>query len=95
MFKTLLGREDLLVNHDRAGLFRPTVGVGEKKENKESWKTTKNLHFDMSPWDYVADEDDSKSQSLLKMLNYSHQSHFIMENNEVGCLKTGIHFLSK
>jgi len=49
----LLERDDLCVNHDRYGLFRPTVGEQSGKKTKKSeWGTNLNLHLDMNPWSF-------------------------------------------
>ena len=46
-FASILGTENLLVNHDRYGMFRPT------KEHPER-STLTNLHLDMNPWLYIS-----------------------------------------
>jgi hypothetical protein len=45
-FATILGTENLLVNQDRYGMFRPA------KEHPER-ATMTNLHLDMNPWNYI------------------------------------------
>ncbi len=45
-FATILGTENLLVNQDRYGMFRPA------KEHHER-ATMTNLHLDMNPWNYI------------------------------------------
>ena len=45
-FATILGTKDLLVNHDRYGMFRPA------KEHPDR-ETMTNLHLDMNPWTYI------------------------------------------
>jgi len=45
-FATILGTENLLVNHDRYGMFRPA------KEHPER-ATMTNLHLDMNPWNHI------------------------------------------
>jgi hypothetical protein len=48
VFSALYDRKDLLVNHDRYGLFR---AIKKKPEHlKEDWQTMENLHLDMNPW---------------------------------------------
>lgn len=43
----LLGDDDLIVSHDRYGIFRPTLGHPERA-------TTSNLHLDMNPWRFIS-----------------------------------------
>ncbi len=45
-FATILGTENLLINHDRYGMFRPA-----KEHPKRATMT--NLHLDMNPWNYI------------------------------------------
>lgn len=45
-YATILGTNDLLVNHDRYGMFRPA------KEHCDR-RTMTNLHLDMNPWNYI------------------------------------------
>ena len=56
----ILGTNDILVNHDRYGLFRPTVDVvdaaGNALGDMVGWRTRTNLHLDMSPWAYLDDD---------------------------------------
>jgi hypothetical protein len=88
VFANLLGRKDLLVNHDRYGLFRPTknVKINGKKYSQEQWKTFRNLHIDMNPWMHVEDTVATQSETILAKLRYKRGSDFIAENNEVGVL---------
>jgi hypothetical protein len=48
-FATILDTDNLLVNHDRYGMFRPAKRYAERA-------TTTNLHLDMNPWSYMAGE---------------------------------------
>jgi hypothetical protein len=43
-YSILYGREDLLVNHDRYGLFRPTKETPEDDPN-QLWQTIYNIHL--------------------------------------------------
>jgi len=89
VFSSLLERKDLLVNHDRYGLFRSTKDASTAtngKNNAEDWMTTYNLHFDMNPWAYCSD---TESSSKLEKLRYRAKQEFIVENNEVGILQEG------
>ena len=85
VISTLLGREDLIVNHDRAGLMRPTVNVQTSpttSSNFPHWSTKPNLHLDMNPWSWLSDPFGTHQQSILKKLTYERLSDFITENNQ-------------
>jgi len=90
-FSAVLDRKDLMVNHDRYGLFRPTSGVQfpDGIRNKFSWKTTRNLHLDVNPWTYVEDKTSEISQNVLGSLKYENTQDFIVENNEIGVMADG------
>ena len=60
----MLGTEDLIVNHDRYGMFRPA------KEHPER-ATMTNLHLDMNPWNYI--EGRVRDTSELLVLNLHSQ----------------------
>ncbi|CAM4916512.1 unnamed protein product [Rotaria socialis] len=81
-FASVLGTENLLVNQDRYGMFRPA-----KKHPERS--TTTNLHLDMNPWLYIDEEDNSKQLEVLGELNYDSDDDWITENNEPGCSIVG------
>eukprot|EP01112_Ceratiomyxa_fruticulosa_P020568 TRINITY_DN703_c0_g2_i2.p1 TRINITY_DN703_c0_g2~~TRINITY_DN703_c0_g2_i2.p1 ORF type:complete len:238 (-),score=46.71 TRINITY_DN703_c0_g2_i2:58-771(-) len=81
VFRTLLGEDDLLVNHDRACFFRPTLV-------NNSWSTAANLHLDVNPWIWMGDSDECKK--TLDSLSYEKASHFIYENNQSSHLD-GLH----
>src|SRR3989338_7662606 len=83
VYAELLGTEELLINHDRYGLFRPTKG--EKYQKK--WATTPNCHLDCSPWDYFTKEESTAEKEMLSNLSYKFALHFITENNEIGVQK--------
>lgn len=71
LFVELFGRKDLLINHvscclllaysdkDRYGLFRPVKSSPEDTNIEEEWKTMRNIHMDMNPWDFIEREDSS------------------------------------
>jgi hypothetical protein len=93
VYSELYGRPDLLVNHDRYGLFRPTRSVPIKKKGggvknckKELWKTWANLHLDMNPVQYVEEKDSAWQVKKLNELQYKRTQDFIVENNFVGVL---------
>lgn len=81
-FATILRTDDLLVNHDRYGMFRPTKDHPERK-------TMTNLHLDMNPWNYIFDQDNSYQIEVLSSLRYESDDDWIDENNEVGCAMIG------
>ncbi|CAF1568674.1 unnamed protein product [Rotaria magnacalcarata] len=81
-FASVLGTENLLVSHDRYGMFRPT------KEHPER-ATATNLHLDMNPWLYIDKEDNSEQLEVPGELNYDSDDDWITENNEPGCSKVG------
>jgi len=87
-YSILFDREDLLVNHDRFGLFRPTKGIEIKgqKVTRPSWATKENLHLDMNPWFYCERKSDEEEQKMLASLRYKDDSEFIIENNHVGII---------
>eukprot|EP01113_Clastostelium_recurvatum_P019805 TRINITY_DN2342_c0_g1_i2.p1 TRINITY_DN2342_c0_g1~~TRINITY_DN2342_c0_g1_i2.p1 ORF type:complete len:419 (+),score=87.60 TRINITY_DN2342_c0_g1_i2:59-1258(+) len=64
----------------------PSLSIYRLKEDHPEWATARNLHLDMNPWVYVRSPDDSQSQRELATLRYHHDSDFIEENNEVGCM---------
>jgi len=98
-FATLLDTEELIVNQDRYGIFRPVFASendaaeiqtkGAKPKGRNDWKTVNNLHFDMNPWAYVegGEEEEDYCQELLDSLDYDRVTDFITENNEVGSMK--------
>jgi len=90
VFAELYGRGDLLVNHDRYGLFRPTKNVNFRGNitDMNPWKTFFNIHLDMNPWYYIESSDRSRDDKILNNLTYpSHGADFIEENNYVGVAK--------
>jgi len=86
--KILLGEDKLLMNHDRYGLFRPTVDVPINNEKKSfpQWKTMHNLHFDMNPWRFIEESTAERSDKVLASLRYKNLQDFIVENNEIGVM---------
>jgi ectoine hydroxylase-related dioxygenase (phytanoyl-CoA dioxygenase family) len=80
-FSILLDKKDLIVNHDRGSLFRPT-------EINSSWKTSLNLHLDMNPFDWLYSKED-KFIKLMGDLSYDDEHSFIFENNQI-CSSDGM-----
>lgn len=56
-FARILGTENILTNHDRYGMFRPTKDYPNRK-------TMTNLHLDMNPWDYIKGKKEKIEHSL-------------------------------
>jgi len=82
-FGILLGRDDLLSNHDRCCLFRPTRRVPfptSGNRDMPSWRTAHNLHLDMNPWKYA--DTRNRCVEALDALEYRPRD-FIFENNQV------------
>ncbi|KAJ3056413.1 WD repeat-containing protein 26 [Rhizophlyctis rosea] len=85
VISTLLGRDDLIVNHDRAGLMRPTTNVQTSPTTNSDfprWSTKPNLHLDMNPWTWLSDPAGIYQQNVLKNLSYERLADFITENNQ-------------
>jgi len=76
-FARLLGEEDLLCNHDRVCLQRPTRG----EHGSEGYSTNSNLHLDMNPWHYMSEA--SSARQALDGLRYRSTRDFFAENNAV------------
>merc|ERR1719223_584463 len=76
-FARLLGDSDLLCNHDRVCLQRPTRG----EHGQESYATDSNLHLDMNPWRYLNEADSARES--LDGLSYRSMRDFFRENNTV------------
>ncbi|UJR07067.1 hypothetical protein I4U23_011355 [Adineta vaga] len=81
-FATVLGTDDLLVNQDRYGMFRPTKDYPDRA-------TMTNLHLDMNPWNYIEDQDNADQLKILAKLRYQGDNDWIVENNEPGCARVG------
>eukprot|EP01100_Stratorugosa_tubuloviscum_P001876 TRINITY_DN1427_c0_g1_i1.p1 TRINITY_DN1427_c0_g1~~TRINITY_DN1427_c0_g1_i1.p1 ORF type:complete len:353 (-),score=94.53 TRINITY_DN1427_c0_g1_i1:3-1061(-) len=91
VFSCLMERQDLLVNHDRYGFFRPTKNVQIDNSNNivpqtdfPQWKTKTNLHLDMNPWRYFKFDSQREDEEILSNLDYSKTKDFISENNYIG-----------
>ncbi|KAL0477205.1 ectD [Acrasis kona] len=87
VFSTLLQDEDLIVNHDRCCLYRPTLNVPTSTgvvPSMKKWKTLANLHLDMSPSNYLSNNSDTIIDNYLSQLRYRNVGNFITENNQVG-----------
>eukprot|EP01080_Neovahlkampfia_damariscottae_P012655 gene12655-6555_t len=74
-FSLILEKKELIVNHDRGVIFRPT-GI------KSEWKTKHNLHLDMNPFDWLYSKED-KFIELMGNLTYDDHKSFIFENNQI------------
>eukprot|EP01121_Diplochlamys_sp_Union-15-3_P020397 TRINITY_DN7951_c0_g1_i1.p1 TRINITY_DN7951_c0_g1~~TRINITY_DN7951_c0_g1_i1.p1 ORF type:complete len:304 (-),score=47.28 TRINITY_DN7951_c0_g1_i1:288-1145(-) len=87
VFSVLLGTEDLLVNQDRYGFFRPTNSVkladGTTKSFSER-KTVYNVHLDMNPWSFIELKTPTNNNIILNSLRYVNSLDWIVENNQPG-----------
>lgn len=77
VFARFLGDSDLLCNHDRVCLQRPTRG----EHGLEKYTTDSNLHLDMNPWRYLQDTESARQS--LDSLGYRSMGDFFKENNAV------------
>ena len=79
-------KEQLIVNHDRGCLFRPT-------KMNPSFKTQKNIHLDFDPWGFMSKKNESKVKNNLNQLQYGRKlNEFIFENNQVhSSMYNGLH----
>jgi hypothetical protein len=82
VFSLLLKEEDLITNHDRACLFRPTMGVqfATGMRDPKEWATADNVHIDMNPWHWMG--DGKVNRDHLRKLRYDRPGNFIYENNQ-------------
>lgn len=74
-FASLIGTENLRVNHDRWAIYRPTELLGKQFESAE------NIHLDINPWRFL--NDDSKVWDVVDNLNYGDLRDFVTENTHV------------
>jgi len=82
---------DLIVSHDRWLLYRKTEefkdgNADENSRHTGRWKTRRNLHLDMDPWQYYDGGSDKNVVSKrLKELKYEdcNLTNFIQEINDV------------
>jgi len=88
VFSEILGTTELMCNHDKYGLFRPTkdVDVNGETRNFPERKTMENLHLDGNPWSY---EKHPSSESASDSLRYLCTADFIQENNNLGPYNEG------
>ncbi|AYV85468.1 MAG: phytanoyl-CoA dioxygenase family protein [Satyrvirus sp.] len=75
VYSSLLGTPNVLVNHDRWAIYRPTKLVGDK------YKTKENIHLDICPMRFA--ENDPSIWPKVDNLAYNDVSDFMMENNHV------------
>lgn len=75
---TAMGMEDLIVNHDRWLLHRPPPSTSSQPLTK------RNIHLDMNPWEYHADDALPAIRQRLSNLDYGGNNRaWIAENNDV------------
>jgi len=70
--------------------MKKTGQATTEKVDRPEWKTFQNLHLDMNPWSYYEDKDRSESDKVLNGLRYRMDDHFIVENNQVGCISDNV-----
>ncbi|KYQ91451.1 putative phytanoyl-CoA dioxygenase [Tieghemostelium lacteum] len=110
VYSTLLNCDQLYINHDRYGFFRPTKDVPSpyprvtphhhdlnehlsttnqtiEKLDFPKWKTIRNLHLDMNPFQYIESNSDTDRMNRFNSMKYKNSSDFMHENNEPGTLK--------
>jgi hypothetical protein len=69
--------EEIIVSHDRYGLFRPVKRV----QDGFKWMTDYNVHVDMNPWNYF---DKARLGNQKYAIDYSSEDDFIQEFNSTG-----------
>ncbi|CAB9513504.1 Phytanoyl-CoA dioxygenase (PhyH) [Seminavis robusta] len=75
---TVLGNNDLIVNHDRWLLHRPPPASSQKP------LTRRNVHIDMNPFEFADETAKVEIQHRLSQLEYGKNDRaFIAENNDV------------
>merc|ERR1712166_546231 len=85
-FADVLGERDIVCSHGRWLLHRKTKGVqaehGQCKEMPH-WRTVRNIHLDMNPWEYTA--NDPEVYRRVANLTYSDSANrdFVREGNDV------------
>jgi hypothetical protein len=76
-FQTLYDQKDLIVNHDRVAIMRPT-------DISMAWDTPytfPGLHLDVDPQGFTAKGYDVEIKKYLKGINYKDKGSFTAENN--------------
>ena len=71
----LIGKDNLLVNHDRCAVYRPTLILGNEYKTKES------LHLDIDPLKFQ--QNDKNIWKKVDSLKYNDVCDFLTENNHV------------
>lgn len=72
--------DDVIVSHDRYGLFRSVIDE-KTKEKYVKFMTDYNVHIDMNPWSFF---DPSKLGNKEYSCNYSRNDDFVQEFNATG-----------
>mmetsp|Transcript_29665 Transcript_29665/g.34926 ORF Transcript_29665/g.34926 Transcript_29665/m.34926 type:complete len:395 (-) Transcript_29665:121-1305(-) len=72
---------DIVCSHDRWILYRKTMGIGPIYQERPDWRTKRNVHLDMNPWEYHGNPQIVYNR--INNLRYSNVRDFITENNEV------------
>lgn len=82
-FSLLYNEDKIIVNHDRAAFYRPTIGlnIDGAVVDKPEWKTGytfPGLHLDFHPGSYKDSDDLIKKREEL---TYENPEDFVTENN--------------
>lgn len=93
VFRSVMGRDKLMVSHDRYGMFRPVCNASGDAVNLQ-WKTSYSLHWDVNPWRFTQDDEQLRAarheiSAKKALLTYSNPDHFIDENGETGTDRDG------
>eukprot|EP00004_Rigifila_ramosa_P021718 TRINITY_DN5832_c0_g1_i1.p2 TRINITY_DN5832_c0_g1~~TRINITY_DN5832_c0_g1_i1.p2 ORF type:complete len:358 (+),score=78.33 TRINITY_DN5832_c0_g1_i1:71-1075(+) len=86
-FATVLGTPDLLVSHDRATIYRPTVS--EDGADASHLRTATNVHLDLNPRGFL--DNDAAIWRAADALRYGDVRDFISENNLVANDRSAVH----
>lgn len=76
--KLFFENDDIIVSHDRYGLFRPVLR--DDKNVMKKWMTDFNIHLDMNPWNYY----DHTRLGGQETSDYDSMRDFIQEFNSTG-----------
>jgi len=81
-FASMLKTNDIVCNHDRCLMHRPTQDGGV---TRKYWATRPNVHLDMNPAEFLGSEHEKEVGQRLSSLRYSQRKNraFISENNDV------------
>jgi hypothetical protein len=82
-FSSILNSDDIICNHDRWLMHRPTKL--SEHVYRSDWATKPNVHLDMNPAEFVDPTCVAEVQRRLDSLSYGERNNraFISENNDV------------